>query len=418
MTETLKKVLMIAFHYPPWRGGSGIHRTLYFSRYLPQHGWQPLILTAHPRAYPEVGSDQLEQIPTSALVKRVFALNVAKHMSLRGAYPKWLALPDRWSTWWLGAVPAGIWLIRKHRPRVIWSTYPIATAHLIGLTLHRLTGIPWVADFRDPMTEEAYPTDRMTRSVYRWIESRTVSDCTCAVFTAPGTLHMYAARYPQKPRSHWAIIANGYDEEEFREVERAVGERLPAKSPLVLVHSGVLYPSERDPHAFFAAVADLRRSGQISPASLKIVLRGSGHEDVYGRYLREHGIEDIVCLAPPIAHRDALMEMLEADGLLLFQAANCNHQIPAKIYEYLRAKRPIFAMTDPESDTARLLRKMGTDTIVCLDSKQQIAKGLWKFLQELQRCYSLIRNHEEIFLHSRKSRTCELAKLFDAYHAE
>ena len=55
------------------------------------------------------------------------------------------ALPDRWTSWFWGAVPAGLSLIRRYKPRVLWSTFPIATSHLIALTLHRLTGIAWVA---------------------------------------------------------------------------------------------------------------------------------------------------------------------------------------------------------------------------------------------------------------------------------
>ena len=52
----MKRVLMIAFHFPPLAGSSGIQRTLRFARHLPQFGWEPLVLTAHPRAYERVRS--------------------------------------------------------------------------------------------------------------------------------------------------------------------------------------------------------------------------------------------------------------------------------------------------------------------------------------------------------------------------
>jgi hypothetical protein len=412
----MKKILMIAFHYPPWSGGSGIQRALKFSEYLPELGWQPLILTAHPRAYPQVGNEQLEQIPVNVVVKRAFALDVARHLSLRGVYPRWLALPDRWGSWWLGAVPAGLQLIRRYRPTMLWSTYPTATAHLIGLTLHRLTGIPWIADFRDPMTEGAYPNDRMTRRVYRGIERHTVKYCAGAVFTAPGALRMYAERYAEIPPSRWSLIANGYDEEEFTAVERTIGSRTPLHPQMVLVHSGVLYPSERDPRAFFGAVADLRNAGKISSHSLKIILRASGSEESYREMIRANGIEDIIFLEPPVPRPAALTEMIKANGLLLFQASNCNHQIPAKVYEYLRAKRPIFALTDPNGDTACLLRGMGTHTIVCLDSQAQIAQGMYEFLLKLRNGHDSITDGKAICLHSRKSRAQQLANFLDGYH--
>ena len=150
----MKKVLMIAFHYPPFCGGSGVLRTLKFSHYLPEHGWKPIILSASPRAYSQLGNDQVGGIPASAVVTRGFALDAARHLAIRGRYLKWVAQPDRWASWWLGAVPLGLYLIRRYKPEVIWSTYPIATAHLIGLTLKLMTGIPWIADCRDSMTED------------------------------------------------------------------------------------------------------------------------------------------------------------------------------------------------------------------------------------------------------------------------
>jgi len=405
---------MIAFHYPPYHGGSGIHRTLKFSRYLLDHQWQPIILSADPKAYPEIDTAQLLHIPASVRVKRAFALDAARHLSIRGSYSKWTALPDRWASWLLGAVPAGLRLVRQYRPDAIWSTYPIATAHLIGLTLQRLTGLPWIADFRDSMTEEAYPGDPMTRQVFRWIERRTVKHCRRAVFTTPGTAEMYARRYPLVPRSRWSIIANGYDEEDFVEVEQLMRETPSRNHRALLVHSGVLYPSERDPSIFFAALADLRREGKISPANLHIVLRGSGSEEFYRQQLRQHAIEDIVSLEKSISHHSALEEMLRADGLLLFQAANCNHQIPAKIYEYLRARRPIFAMTDPEGDTARLLKSVGVETIAALDRKDCIAEGLLNFLTRIHEGHATSPADHEILRHSRKFRSQELAALLES----
>jgi hypothetical protein len=138
---------------------------------------------------------------------------------VRGAFPRLLALPDRWWSWWLGAVPAGLRLIRTFKPDVLWTTYPVATAHLIGATLHRLTAIPWVADFRDPMAQDDYPADPLTHKAFEWVERRTLNACTKAIFTAPGALRLYAERYPGVPGSRLEIIENGYDEASFAGLE-------------------------------------------------------------------------------------------------------------------------------------------------------------------------------------------------------
>ena len=412
----MRKVLMVAYHYPPWSGGSGIHRTLKFTKYLPDHGWQPIVLTAARRAYPENGA-VASAIPEGIEVTRAFALDTSRHLSVNGFYLRWTAVPDRWISWWPGAVLAGLRLIRRHRPDLIWSTFPIATAQLIGLTLHRMSGIPWVADFRDPMTEvdprtgQEYPEDPAIRRVNGLIERPAIRSCSRAVFTTPGTLAMYAQRFPEVPESRWRVIENGYDEEDFVAAEREVRPRSSGDGPAVLVHSGVLYPVARDPTCFFAAVSDLRRSGQVSPATLKIVLRACGSEALYGPQLRSMGISDVVHLEPAISHKESLVEMLGADGLLIFQAANCNWQIPAKAYECLRARRPIFAMTDRAGDTAALLRSAGVRSIAGLDSKEEIATGLMRFLDSLRNGVDRARFPEQ---YSREARTRELAALLDS----
>ncbi|MEL7450173.1 MAG: glycosyltransferase, partial [Pseudomonadota bacterium] len=294
----VRKVLMIAHHFPPARGSSGIQRTLKFSRYLGEHDWQPIVLSSHPRAHQQTGDDQMGDIPESVPVRRAFALDSSRHLAIKGRYPGLLALPDRWVSWWLGAVPAGLSLIRKHKPDAIWSTYPIATAHLIGLTLAKISGLPWVADFRDSMTEEHYPADPRMRSAFRWIERNAVERAARCVFTTPGTVEMYASRYPEQPGARWCCIPNGYDEENFRSAENAAEPPASPRRRLELLHAGILYPSERDPRPFFAAVASLKASGEVSADTLRICLRATGHDATFQPMIEKAGIADIVALEP------------------------------------------------------------------------------------------------------------------------
>src|SRR6266850_3320706 len=417
----MTNVLMIAFHYPPFGEGSGVHRTVKFARYLRDFGWQPLILTTTPTAYAEVRQDRTDEIPSDVLVRRARAWDTARHLSVRGRYVRWMALPDRWITWWPTAVTARLSLVRKFRPSVIWSTYPIATAHLIGLTLHRMTGLPWIADFRDPMTDTdplsgvEFPLDPSIRRANGWIEGLVVKHCLGAVVTTPGTLRLYADRYPEVPSSRWRLIENGYDEDDFVAAERAITDAPRTERRKLVVHSGALPPSIRNPSAFFEALSDLRRAGKISAGGLRVVLRGCGHEASYRRHVHDVGLDDIVAFEPGIPYRDALIEMLEADGLLVFQDANCNSQIPAKIYEYLRARRPIFALTDAGGDTAGVLRSEGIDMIVPLGAKDQIAAWFLQFLNRLDtESRTRLASPGSLERYSRRAQTQELARLFDS----
>jgi glycosyltransferase involved in cell wall biosynthesis len=408
----MKRVLLIAYHYPPARGSSGLQRTLKFSRYLREFGWEPSVLTVSPRAHPTVGDDQLAEIPAGVEVARTFALDTARHLSLRGAYPAWLALPDRWVSWSLSAIPTGLAIIRRLRIDAIWSTYPIATAHLIGLALARWSSCPWIADFRDSMSEDDYPIDPGMRRVYRAIERQVLLHSMRSVFTTPGTLRMYRYRYPEVPAERLRIIENGYDEENFVAAQRKRSAAAPGR-PITLVHSGILYPSERDPSAFFGALKDLKETETIDASRLRVVLRATGHNAHIGRLIARFDVGDLVELAPAIAYEDALAETLSADGLLLFQAANCNHQIPAKLYEYLRAGRPILALTDPAGDTAATLRGAGLDAIAPLDQRTAIATHLRRFLDQIVTGSSKLATRELVSHYSRRSQTHELAVMLD-----
>jgi glycosyltransferase involved in cell wall biosynthesis len=410
-----QRVLMIAYHFPPMRGSSGIQRTLKFAAYLPAQGWQPVVLSAHPRAYVNPGADQMADIPAGIHVCRAFAIDTARHLAFRGRYAALLAQPDRWISWLLGALPAGWRLVRRYRPQVLWSTYPIATAHLIGYMLQRLTGLPWVADMRDPMTDQGYPEAALTRRAYLWIERKTVASCTLAVCTTAGAIATYRRRFPEVPASRFRLIENGYDEESFIQAGAIVPPpgRPGVTRPLRLLHSGVIYPSERDPVPLCTALAMLLAQGAISAATLHIVLRASGHDALLAGLVAAHGLRDIIELAPPLPYREALAEMLGADGLLVLQASNCNHQVPAKLYEYLRAGRPILALTDATGDTAATLHAAGVGMVAPLDAAAAIAAVLPRFMAQVADGVAPLASAAVVAQHSRQARSAALAALLD-----
>lgn len=422
MSFTNRRVLLIAFHYPPFKGSSGIQRTLKFSTYLREYGWEPMVLTVSPRAYEQVSDDQAAEIPQGLIVERAFGLDTSRHFAIGNRYPGWLAQPDRWISWLPGATLRGYRMIRRYRPSAILSTYPIATAHFIGLCLQRLSGIPWVADFRDSMTEPGYPRDALTWRIHRRLEGAIVRHCASAVFTTDGTRQMYAERYPDKLASCWSVIENGFDEENFRDAESRL-DATPLGQPgqLTLLHSGILYPEERDPRPFFEALRVLRDAGDISPERLQVILRATANDHRYRPLLIEAGIADIVKLAPTVDYQLALQEMLRADGLLLFQGSVCNHQIPAKLYEYLRAGRPIFALTDPTGNTADVLRSAKATHIANISDATEIAASLRQFLRTVRDGTTKGTLREIADMHSRRARTQELAallgKLTDASRA-
>ncbi|MBF0143019.1 MAG: glycosyltransferase [Magnetococcales bacterium] len=416
------RLLMVAFHYPPCQGGSGVHRALMFSRDLRAHGWEPVVLTAHPRAYPEHNPSQLQAIPAAVPVIRAFALDAARHLALAGHYSIATALPDRWSSWWLGAIPAALVAIRRHRPRLIWTTHPIATAHLIGLTLKRLTGLPWVADFRDPMVHGELPPDRWQRRLAGRIEAATVSRADRCVVVSEGIRSLFIDRYGSRVRSRLEVVANGYDDALFEELPPPPPR--PPGAPLTLLHAGVLYPgaTERNPRAFLEALAVLHRERRIRAATgaeasggipLRVFFRASGLDALLREWSRELGLAEIVFPEPAIPHRQVLEEMVRADALMLFQGELFRNQVPAKLYEYLRAGRPILALTDPASDVAAILGGLGMGGVAPLEERAAILGILPGFLQDLWEGRGRIPDPRQVQGLGRRARAAELAGILD-----
>jgi Glycosyl transferase 4-like domain len=405
---------MIAYHFPPLAGSSGIQRTLRFVQHLPRLGWEPIVLTAQSIAYEKTREDLLTEIPVGTVVRRAMALDTARHLQIGGHYLAWMARPDRWMSWRFDAIRQGRKLVNDLSPEVIWSTYPIATAHVIASALHKKTGLPWIADFRDPMAQEGYPRDPVTRRQFQVIESDAARNAQLCVFTTPGAALEYQRRYPEAAK-RMVVLENGYDEESFSVASKPrAGSRADANPRrIVLLHSGIVYPSERDPTQLFKALGRLKSAGVITPNDLCLRFRAAIHDDLLRRCAAKHDAADFLELCPAVPYRDALAEMVDVDALLVMQASNCNAQIPAKIYEYLRAGRPIVALTDPDGDTAGVMRSAGLSDIARLDSENDIAKLLVRLVGDWRRGVEALPDPMAVRHASRFERSRDFANLLE-----
>ena len=191
-------------------------------------------------------------------------------------------------------------------------------------------------------------------------------------------------------------------------------DRTPlATGQLTLLHSGIVYPDERDPTALMAALGMLRAASSAGRGAAAHPLSRAVHEAMLHALATAHGVDAMIDVAPALSYREALAEMMRADGLLILQAANCNEQIPAKLYEYLRARRPIVALTDPAGDTAATLRRTGGAHVAPLDDATAIADLLRRFVTEPGLREDLP-DAAAVAQCSRRARTAALASLLDA----
>src|SRR5262249_15005272 len=178
---------------PPLQGSTGITRTLSFAKYLPEFGWEAVVLTTTVGAYAEVRAENQRLIPGHVRVIRAPAFDASRHLAVRGRYPGFLALPDRWQSWIFTGSAWAVPAIGRLRPAAIMSTYPIASAHRIGAFAARVSGLPWIADFRDPMVQDDYPRDRRVRASFASVEESTFGRAARVLVTTDGAGEVYAA---------------------------------------------------------------------------------------------------------------------------------------------------------------------------------------------------------------------------------
>jgi len=413
----MNRVLMIAYHYPPLCGSSGIQRTLRFSHDLLSFNWQASVLTTHLRAFEKTSEDLLIDVPVGVDVRRAFALDARRHLSLFNRYPGWIARPDRWISWLLGALVTGFLMIRRQRMNVIWSTYPIPTAHLIGYWLSRLSGLPWVADFRDPMAHVGYPEDQVTWNSYLRVEQKVFAQATRMVFTTPGAARLYRERYPAKA-DRIRVIENGYNETSFEMLNTHSRHCVLNPGKVTLLHSGIVYPQWRNPNELFAALRRLMDAKLVDLKCLRVRFRASEHADFLLPMVSAHGLDEVIQILPPIGYEAALAEMCAADGLVVLQSADCSDQIPAKVYEYVRAQKPVLGLCGTTGDTADVLRQAGCKYLASLESSAQIEATLVDFLADLRSGISFAVNKEFVESASRRFKASELAELLNEVQTE
>jgi glycosyltransferase involved in cell wall biosynthesis len=337
---------MVAYHYPPEGGSSGVLRTLKFSKYLTRHGWAPHVLTLRESAYGVRDDRLMGEVPAEVVVHRTLGFDTARHFAIRGRYPGILTMPDRFATWLPFAVARGLRVVRRAPIRCLYSTSPQPTAHLIALALKAVTGRPWVADFRDPWVEDVPEVGRsaLGHRVERRLEAAVVRRADRLLTTTPRLRDDFLKRYPDLDPAKARVVYNGYDEADVppAALPRERGERLE------LLHAGLVTPSYRDPAPLFRAVAALIARERLDRARIRVVFMGGSRyleSERFRALVREHGLGDVVEVAPRVSHAEAMVRMLRADGLLLLQASDDTRAlIPAKTFEYLRAGRPILAV--------------------------------------------------------------------------
>jgi len=318
-------------------------------------------------------------------------------------------IPDARRYWKRPALAEAEKILRSEKIDLILSSAPPYTCHLIGMTLKRRHAVPWIADFRDSWVGWLSTPTRwwLPDRIDRHLERSVLMHADRIVSVSNGVKKDLLSRNPKIPADKWSIIPNGYDGSDFDGITST-----PQRDRFVLTYAGSLY-GKRNPSTVLKAAESL--IANHPEFREKLLIRFVGRVDPqYLDAFRKLG--DAFEHVPYVPHRESLGHLLNASALLLVidDAASASSIVTGKLYEYLRAAKPILAVA-PGGEAADLIRGLGAGRVVSPDDPAAVEKTLldWMRLWEAGKpipCAS----GRDIDRFERKALTGELTALFEA----
>jgi glycosyltransferase involved in cell wall biosynthesis len=401
--QTPRRLLFIAYQFAPSLE-MGARSCAQIARYLPLYGWSPVVLTAQEKYIEERyrGSDgEIAELGLADAIVRTRLLphplgfyrwlksalrrkpqdaggmgaieTTGEDSKPRGAKGKLrrmillaLSIPDIYTGWILPAIVAGLKAARESKAEQIFSSGPFWTNHLVGLALSYLTGLPWTAHFRDPWITGNWqaPTSSLATRLNKWLERIVVTRATAVVSVTEEHTAAFRRMNPRLPPDKFFTVPNGYDNGEWEVSPAETRREQEIEGKFLITYTGKFY-IERDPQPLFRALRTLIDSGEIESEQVRVDLVG-WCETSEGRSVREMavnlGLGECVNILGPRSRQETIRRIRQAD-LLLLLAERFVIQIPGKTYEYLRAGRPILALTS-EGALANFLLRTGAGWVV------------------------------------------------------
>ena len=364
-----KKVLIFTYYWPP-SGGSGVQRWMYFTKYLKQLGWEPIVITVNEKqaSYPVLDFELLEQVKDIQVIKtdtkeplKIYSqiLTGSSNKGIpQGAISKkgWFSkiasfirgnffIPDPRKGWNSYAKMEAEKLIRQLGIQKVITTGPPHSTHLLGLKLKAQFGIQWWADFRDPWTDifynkDLYRTFWAKRIDARW-EEKVLQTADGILTTVRGNL--VGKLQTKAPHQNFHVLPNGYDAQLMSSISKTTIE------PFHVIYTGLLTENQ-DFHSVIEVLNTLADQHHI-----RLSLAGN---------IAFSLIEKIKNTAPKIEvdykgylpHQEAIALMKSGDLLLNFVFRGADRDmISGKLLEYIATAIPILSIGDPNSEAGRFL---------------------------------------------------------------
>jgi glycosyltransferase involved in cell wall biosynthesis len=430
----LKKVLIITYYWPP-SGGAGVQRWLKFSKYLPDYGWEPVILTVDPdyAFYPQKDIGLLNDVPPGleviytkaptrvsffyklltgkkeipyggfvnetnpGLIQRIFRF-------IRGNF----FLPDARVGWNRFAVKRGLEIVKRKEIDTIITTSPPHSTQLIGLKIKQKLNIRWIADLRDPWTDiyysgmmyQMFPAKKINRS----LELKVLNSADRVIATCNSTRDLFRSKLAKyKPAENILTITNGFDDEDYANLENVIPGRF------VITYLGT-FAHNYDIDVLLQALEN-HASGATTKVTLCFI--GKIDEDI-ACYLKNQQFISLEII-PYVEHKKALGYLAGSSALLIVIPSRnkAEEMIPAKLFEYMASKRPIIAIGPRDGDVAEILRITNSGRIF----EKEDFKELGDYISELDEKFKngeFEINSISTEKYSRKNLSKEIASVLDS----
>lgn len=409
----MKSILFLAYYYPPVNN-AGTQRLAKFIKYLPEHGFRPIVLTTNyfnrgkegARSFRLVRRQNQCQEENGALVYRVSELRnlglrqgrgeadlsgyaAETNNSWKGRIKQfvktWLLFPDAKITWLPFAFIYSLWLIRKYRIEYIFSSFPPATTHLLGLFLKKCTDVKWIADFRDGWCCD--PLDPiLAHSPARFflektLEKQAAKNCDHLLVTSPDV-----GEYFKDFKEKTSLITNGYDQDDFDRGRQTLEKLRDLKKYFVISNTGALHYSHpgNTPRYFFEGLKlAFSKHPEIKEKTRVFFLGNLTRAEK--KMAHQMGLGTRVKVLGLRSHLEAIRYRLISDVLLLIDRPmrGRSSYIHGKVFEHLASRKPILALL-PSGACRDFLENLGVGEIVEPQDIDGIANKLWELFSQWQ----------------------------------
>ena len=434
----MKRVLVITYYWPP-TGGSGVQRWVKFAKYLPSEGWQPVIYTPENPEQLAVDHSLEADIPegTEIIKTRITEpYELYKKFLRRSGHSKEAvevnpvnaqnkSFAQKAAMWVRGNLfrpdPRCLWIrpsvrflkkyLEEHPVDLIVSTGPPQSMHMIGRLLSKETGLPWIADFRDPWTKIFYFKHlSMTKATERWhqkMERKVLDEASAVVAVSP----LVQQEFQSMTRTPVELITNGYDECDFPDMKDTCAAGGPDKD-FVITHTG-LFAADGNPTLLWDVLSEICAEDSAFKKALKIRLVGKTDTQIL-EAITESGLKDNLTDLGYQPHGTAVEEQRKASILILPLRKEPEYKavLPGKLFEYLASGRPVLGIGQPDGAMSMILNKTNTGVVVDWEDKISMKKYIddcWKAHLD----GNLTIKDGEIATFTRRNLTRQMVELFD-----